>query len=177
MDLRGVRADELEALPLVDVARSFDAEYAERYAPLVRLLWSLTGSWAVAEEIAQEAFVAAYRSWATVSVLDRSDLWIRRVAINRAVSVHRKLVSEAAALTRVRAPHAVEPRFSGEDEQLWRAVRRLPRRQAAAVVLSTVEGLTAEEVGSVLGCSGETARTHIRRGLAKLRDLFREADE
>jgi hypothetical protein len=49
VDLSGVRADELEALPLVAVARSFDAEYAERYAPLVRLLWSLTGSWAVAE--------------------------------------------------------------------------------------------------------------------------------
>ena len=177
MDLRGVRAAELGALPLVVVARSFDAEYAEGYAPLVRLLWSLTGRWAVAEEIAQEAFVAAYRSWPTVSVLDRSDLWIRRVAVNRAVSVHRKLVSEAAALTRVRASHAVEPKFSGEDDQLWSAVQRLPRRQAAAVVLSTVEGLTAEEIGSVLGCSGETARTHMRRGLAKLRDLLGEEEE
>ncbi|HMK10142.1 MAG TPA: sigma factor, partial [Acidimicrobiales bacterium] len=156
MDLSGVGAAELEITLQPTVARSFDAEYAQRYAPLVRLLWSLTGSWALAEEIAQEAFVAAYRSWPTVSALDRSDLWIRRVAINRAISVHRKLVSEAAALTRVRTPSAVEPQFSGEDEQLWKAVRKLPRRQAAAVVLSTIEGLTAEEVGSVLDCSGET---------------------
>ena len=109
-----------------------------------------------------------------MSVLERSDLWIRRVS--RSTGRSRCIESSSVRLprsTRVRAPHAMEPRFSGEDEQLWRAVRRLPRRQAAAVVLSTVEGLTAEEIGSVLGCSGQRRRvTHIGpRTLAKLTRL------
>jgi DNA-directed RNA polymerase specialized sigma24 family protein len=64
------------------------------------------------------------------------------------------------------------------DEPVWVEVRKLPRRQAAALVLWAVEGLTFAEIGEVLGCSGETARTHLRRAQDRLASSLRsEADD
>jgi RNA polymerase sigma-70 factor (ECF subfamily) len=147
---------------------SFDRFYRTEYGHLVRLLVGMTGRWGVAEELAQEALLSAYRAWPRVQELDRPDLWLRRVAINRAISLHRRVVAEVAALGRVRtAPPADGPEI-GQDDRVWAAVRRLPRSQAAAVVLWAVEGLTLAEIGEVLGCSAETARTHLRRARERL---------
>lgn len=54
------------------------------------------------------------------------------------------------------------------DGRIWNEVHQLPRRQAAALVLWAVEGLTLDEIGEVLECSGETARTHLRRARQRL---------
>ena len=51
---------------------------------------------------------------------------------------------------------------------MWDAVRRLPHRQAQAVALTYLEGLSVEEVGLVLGCSEGTVKTHLKRGRATL---------
>ena len=92
----------------------------------------------------------------------------RRVAINRAISAHRRLVAEVAALARLRLPTAVVDANLPPDDQIWSEVRRLPRRQGAAIVLWAVEGLSHNEIGQVLGCSAETARTHLRRARSRL---------
>jgi DNA-binding CsgD family transcriptional regulator len=44
-------------------------------------------------------------------------------------------------------------------------------------VLWAVEGLTLPEIGEVLGCSGETARTHLRRARARLGPSLRSESE
>jgi RNA polymerase sigma factor (sigma-70 family) len=159
------------------VALGFDAFYRAEYGRIVRVLVGLTGRPALAEELAQEALLAAYQRWARVGSLERPDLWLRRVAINRAITTHRRLVAEVAALARVRArtPAGVEDPAPAtpDDDRIWSAVRRLPRRQAAALVLWAVEGMTLPEIGEVLGCSGETARTHLRRARERLGTTLR----
>ena len=146
----------------------FEGFYRREYGRIVRLLVGMTGRWAVAEEVAQEALLSAYREWPRLQELDRPDLWLRRVAINRAVSTHRRLVAELAALARIRAAQSMHDDELNVDEPVWAEVRKLPRRQAAALVLWAVEGLTLAEIGEVLGCSGETARTHLRRARVRL---------
>jgi RNA polymerase sigma-70 factor (ECF subfamily) len=112
-----------------------------------------------------------------VRTLDRPDLWLRRVAVNRAISTHRRLVAELAALGRVRAPSVSESPVPA-DERIWTEVRRLPRKQAVAVVLWAVEGFGHAEIGEALDCSAETARTHIRRARETLsRRVKPEVDE
>lgn len=152
----------------------FELFYGAEYGRLVRLLIGMTGRWSIAEELAQEALLSAYREWPRLQGLDRPDLWLRRVAINRAVSARRRFVAEVAALARVRVAPFVEGPEVGSDERVWSAVRKLPRTQAAAVVLWAVEGLTLAEIGDVLGCSGETARTHLRRARERLGSSLRE---
>jgi RNA polymerase sigma-70 factor (ECF subfamily) len=51
-----------------------------------------------------------------------------------------------------------------ESEEVWDAVRRLPRRQTQVIALVYLDGLSVEEAGEVLGCSGGTVKTHLRRG-------------
>jgi RNA polymerase sigma factor (sigma-70 family) len=147
---------------------SFDRFYRAEYGALVRLLVGLTGRWGVAEELAQEALLSAYRTWPRLQGLDRPDLWLRRVAINQAISMHRRLASEVAALGRLRTARHVDGSEVERDERVWRAIRKLPQSQAVAVVLWAVEGLTLVEIGEVLGCSAETARTHLRRARKRL---------
>ena len=68
---------------------AFDDLYRDEWAGLVGLAWSLTGSWALAEELAQDAFVDAFRRWGEVGGLDRPGAWVRRAVINRSASAAR----------------------------------------------------------------------------------------
>lgn len=150
-----------------DPRSGFDEFYRLQYPRLVRVLFGVTGRWTVSEEICQESMMEAFRRWERVSALDRPDLWVRRVALHREISAHRRLIVEIVALTRVRVP-AVSEMPGPADQQLWEQVQRLPRRQAVAIVLWAVEDRSHSEIAAALGCSEETARTHVRRARAAL---------
>src|SRR3954466_180159 len=67
-----------------------------------------------------------------------------------------------------------EPRRSvaladGPDEELWSAVRALPPKQRAAVVLRFVNDFSHRDVAAVLDCSEEAARRSLHEGIARLR--------
>lgn len=156
---------------------AFEDFYRTQYPALAKMLYGMTGRWTVAEELAQEAMLAAHRDWSKVSGLARPGMWVRRVAINWAVSAHRRVLTEVALVARLRATPSAPPEHPAEDRAVWAAVRDLPRRQAAAFVLSAADGLTFDEIGEVLGCSGETARTHARRARDQLRLKLAKEDE
>jgi RNA polymerase sigma-70 factor (ECF subfamily) len=61
-----------------------------------------------------------------------------------------------------------DPHLSAEAEELWTAVRNLPKRQCQVVALTYLDGLSTSEVGQVLGCSAPTVKTHLQRGRATL---------
>jgi len=181
MDQRAKRGSAGEpavfVVALSDRNLGFDEFYKAEYGRIVRLMFGLCGRWPIAEELAQESMMAAHRNWGRVRALDRPDLWVRRVAVNRAISTRRRLVAELAALGRVRPP-ATSESPPPADEKVWTVIRRLPRKQAAAIVLWAVEGLAHAEIGAALDCSAETARTHIRRARERLqRTLAQEVDE
>jgi RNA polymerase sigma factor (sigma-70 family) len=174
-DSAGEPAVVVFAMP--DHDRGFEEFYTSEYGRIVRLMFGLCGRWSLAEELAQESMLATHRNWDRVQTLDRPDLWVRRVAVNRAISMRRRLVAELAALGRVRVPSMHESPLP-VDEKIWREIRRLPRRQAAAMVLWAVEGLAHAEIGEALGCSAETARTHVRRARETLQKTVKqEVDE
>ena len=62
----------------------FRALFEAAYGPVVRTVWLVVRDRALAEEVAQDAFVELYRHWGSVRHYDRPDLWVRRVAIRRA---------------------------------------------------------------------------------------------
>ena len=57
---------------------------------------------------------------------------------------------------------------------LLRALRSLPPRQRAAVVLRHYDGLSEADTAEALGCAVGTVKSQTARGLAKLRDLLGE---
>lgn len=146
-------------------ARPFDEFYVDEYAAVVRLTTALTGRRELGEELAQETFLTAFRRWSRVGNLEDPAGWVRRVATNRCVSSGRRHVTELRLLARLRVerPSAGGPK-ADIDEELWAAVRNLPRRQAQVIALRFVEDLSVDDIARILECGPETVRTHLRRG-------------
>lgn len=149
---------------------SFDEFYEANYAGAVRLAVALVGRWDVAEELAQDAFVALHARWSRISEYESPEGWVRRVVVNRAVSSLRRRAIEARLLLRLanERPHDIAP--TRPDEELWRLVAALPRRQAQVTALTYIEGLSASEIATVLACEEGTVRTHLRRARMTLAD-------
>src|SRR5687768_10837221 len=97
----------------------FDRLYRQEYAPLVRLAWTLTGRWAVAEELVQEAFLRAHRRWDTIGTYQRPGAWVRRILLNLATSRARRMAAEARALVRLTGRQLDDEPSADADPELW----------------------------------------------------------
>lgn len=157
----------------------FDELYRTDWRAVVALGWSLTGSRSVAEELAQDAFLDAFRRWAHVGGLDAPGAWVRRAVANRAVSHRRHLrvaatgAEHLAGEARRRQDAAPDASAApGPDPEFWAAVRALPERQAQCVALHYLEDRAVDDIAAVLDCRPATVRVHLHRGrLALARTL------
>jgi RNA polymerase sigma factor (sigma-70 family) len=150
---------------------SFEHFYLEEYSRVVKLAYALSGSRTGAEDIAQEAFLRAYRDWDRVRSYEHQAAWVRRVAANLATSGLRRRLVEARALARLAARRepSLDP-LPAENADFWRAVRALPQRQAQAVALYYLEDRSIAQTAVALGCAEGTIRAHLakaRRTLAR----------
>jgi RNA polymerase sigma-70 factor (ECF subfamily) len=141
----------------------FQVFYAREFRSVLGLALVLLGGRSAAEDVAQEAFIAALRNWDRVAGLDDPGAWVRRVVANRSVSWFRRKTVEAKALLRLGQSDGQAAEISAETGELWDEVRHLPRRQAQAVALHYLDQRTIPEVGLILGCSENTVKTHLQR--------------
>ncbi|MFK8025320.1 MAG: RNA polymerase sigma factor [Ilumatobacter sp.] len=155
----------------------FDAFYRSNYPTVTRLAYSLCGSMTVAEELAQESFVAAHRRWRRIAAFDRPDLWVRRVVINRSISYRRKVASERRALLKFSKRRDDNAEVEVADDEVWSALRGLSRRQAEVLALVYVEDRPISEVAAILRLGEETVRTHLKRGRAALAEKLQPREE
>ncbi len=167
-----------EPIPAGGRPTPFEGFYELHYRPVLALAVVLSGNRQVAEEVTQEAFLAAYRDWGRVGKLEHAPAWVRRVVANKAASRFRRVAAESRALVRLGKDDSVggDPLDAVLADQVWEAVRRLPRRQAQVVALTYLDGLSRREVAQVLGCSEETVKTHLERGRARLARVLSDAD-
>ena len=143
-----------------DPDEAFVALYRERYDPMVRLAYLMTGRQAIAEELVQDAFVSVHRSWERAT---NPSAYLRTSVVNACRSWGRR-----QALERLRKPSPPEATTIVADE-MWDVLQTLPPRQRAAIVLRFYEDLPDEEIAVLLGCKVATVRTAVFRGLEKLR--------
>ena len=118
---------------------------------------------ALAEDIAQEAFLAAVRN------LDRFDRrrpfgpWLHRIVVNRAIDAARAraLRRETELDDRPPAPEHAGP----ADRSVLAALAGLPPEQRAAVVLRYLLDYTPGEIAHLLDLPRGTVNSRLRRGL------------
>jgi RNA polymerase sigma-70 factor, ECF subfamily len=141
---------------------SFDAFYQEHYSGLVQLALVLSGSRYGAEDIAQDALVAAWKTW---GALEQPLAWTRRVVANLAVSAIRRHIAEGRALVRLAVGRG-EPitELPEPDAQFWAAVRALPTRQRQMVALYYLGDCSVGEIAVTLGCAEGTVRATLHKG-------------
>jgi RNA polymerase sigma factor (sigma-70 family) len=153
----------------------FDDFYRAEFPRLVALARALCGP-AVADDVAQEAMLAAYRKWKQVGDLQYPAGWVRRTCANIAVSQHRRRMIELRVLTRLAARRQPTPLESCDDE-FWGAVRRLPARQAQSAALRYVYQLDIADIARTLEISEGSVKQHLSRARARLaQDLQLDRD-
>ncbi len=153
------------------VAHDFDAFYRRELPAMVALAGAITGSNIVAEDLAQEALVRAYKQWDKIGHYDKPGAWLRRVTINLALSNRKRLGAELRAKLRLsEAPStlATDTRF----DDVWEAVAKLPGKQRAAVALHYLEDRSVADIAIMLDCSESTAKVHLHRGRTQLASLL-----
>jgi RNA polymerase sigma factor (sigma-70 family) len=121
-----------------------------------------------ADDCLQETLIAALRAYPRLREDSNVRAWLFTIARNKSLDEHR---------ARARRPVPVAESSSGAtvavaegDEDLWAAVRELPPKQRAAVVLRFVNDLPHRDIARVLECSEAAARRSLHEGLAKLRE-------
>ena len=159
----------------------FDELYRRDFRALVALAYGLSGSRAAAEELAQEAFLAAHRRWDEVSRYDDPSAWLRRVVVNRSVSGVRRRMAERRALARLSGQRVLPEALPDGDEEVWAAVRTLPQRQAQVVALFYVDDRSVGDIARILECAEGTVKAHLhaaRQALVrKLGNELKEDDQ
>jgi RNA polymerase sigma-70 factor (ECF subfamily) len=159
--------------------------FVRRYqARVYGLALTIVRTPALAEEVAQEAFV---RAWRFAGAYDP-----RRGAVaNWLLSITRNAAIDAVRLARDRpldpdmlVDMVAEPDVASgypdrlvEVHRIRSALGQLPREQVVAVVLAAIYGLTAREIAESEEIPLGTAKTRIRLGLARLRDVLEVSDE
>jgi RNA polymerase sigma-70 factor (ECF subfamily) len=156
--------------PQVEASRErFEDFYLREYLAVVGLAYALSGSRWAAEDLAQEAFIAAHRDWDRISTYDRPGAWVRRVVANLSVSAFRRRVAEAKALARVALGQAASvPDLAAGDPEFWAAIRALPRRQAQVMALHYLEDRSVADVAEILEVTHGTVKRHLYDGRVAL---------
>ncbi len=149
-------------LGALDGVGTFEEFYRSEYGRVLALASSLCGDRGAAEDLVQDAFLAAHRKWDRVSGYDAPGAFVRRVVVNRSRSRFRRRGREAAALSRLAAPDSVDDEYVDTDD-FWRVVRSLPAQQARCVALRYVDDLDVAVIASILGCAEPTVRVHLHR--------------
>jgi RNA polymerase sigma-70 factor (sigma-E family) len=147
----------------------FSEFFASQYAPLCWLGLLLTGSRTQAEELAQEALVRTWWRWQLVGRPADPASYARRVLVNQHRSLRRRAAVQARWLARSRPEELVVPADQERAMVLWQAVRALPPRQRAVLVLRFHQDLTEAEVARLLGLPLGTVKSLGHRALARLR--------
>jgi len=151
----------------------FDRFFRSEYHKVVGLALVLSGDRKTAEDLAQEAFAAAWRRWPE---LETPGVWVRTVVSNKSRSWWRRRFAESKALERLHEDQAHIDRLAPDTEHFWGEVRRLPRRQAQVVALYYLEDLDIRTIAGILGCSESTARVHLARGRKNLGERLEETE-
>ena len=145
-------------------ADAFELAVGPHYANLVRRLVLVLGNVADAEDVAQDAYLRAYRSWGR---FDGSDVraWLYTIALRLAFNHLRGRRRWFAAIARI------EPRAWSDpsDPDLWAALRDLDVRTRSALLLHVVDGYTHAEIARILSVPEGTVASWISRGRAALR--------
>lgn len=140
---------------------------------------SVVGDPVLAEDIAQEAFVRAWRNAATFDARRGAVAsWLLTVTRNLAIDALRLRRAEPVDPDALLALHltSTEPgpgdmaAASDDARRLAHALRRLPEEQRRAVVLAGIGGRTAREIAELEDVPVGTAKTRIRSAMTKLRE-------
>lgn len=187
------------ATPEVDRVRAAQAGDMAAFADLVRLYqrravslaYRLLGNGEDAQDVAQDAFIRAYKSLGQLEDPARFGAWLLRVVSNLSLNFRRsRKLRATSSLDGETSPADLghDPRtgrraageadggpMAGElRETIDAAIQQLPEKQRLALILFSVEGMPQKEVAEVLECSVELVKWNVFQARQKLKEQLAE---
>lgn len=173
---------------LVRQAQSGNAQayetLVERYQDkMLYLAIDLTKNFEDAQDIAQEAFIKAYRKLDQFKGNAKFSTWLYRITVNLAMDQHRKrkrkqedsmedsykeLPGRDKSDTLITGSKS-ELAIGRRNARIRKAINDLSEQQRTAVVLKYFHGKTSAEIGEIMECSDATVRTHVFRAMKNLK--------
>ena len=172
----------------VERARSGDSDayrvLVERHSrPIFRLAFRMTGNEQDAEDVVQETFLRAYRQLDKYETRASFSTWLFRIAVNYSLDLIRSRKRREQKRERgpseeldilqsipSSSPSPDRIAYSGEVQgRVQTALGELSEQERSAFVLRHFEGMSIEEIGSVLGTSTNATKHSIFRAVQKLR--------
>ncbi len=153
---------------------TFDEYVVSRSPALLRFGAALTGDTHLAEDLVQTALVKAHKHWRTVATADHPDAYVRRVMVTTHISGHRRrrVLEQLTSVLPDRAHVSDVAVAVTERDELERAIRELPPRQRATLVLRHYAGYEDAAIAEVLDCTQTSVRAYASKGTARLRTLL-----
>lgn len=156
----------------------------ERYHPsLVRYLTAQTGDPPLAEDVAQDAFVAAFQHLPDLADGRPFVPWLYRIAQHRLRRVWRRRkilrfvsldqsLGQTGLVARGGLPPGDPAASCGERDHIGKALAVLSEAQRTVLLLHDLEGFTAREIADIIGVSPGTAERQLSRARARFRDRY-----
>jgi RNA polymerase sigma-70 factor (ECF subfamily) len=168
------------------VARSLKQDHEafgqliDRHASvIINLAYRMVGNRAEAEDLAQEAFLTAFKALATFRADSKFSTWLYRIASNKCKDWLRAkrpgMGQQDVDIDEVLDIHVAEEqtpeRLLSQQQvalELEQAIRRLPPLYREAFVLKHVEGMSYEEMEEILGVNSDTLKMRVYKGRLQL---------
>jgi RNA polymerase sigma-70 factor, ECF subfamily len=170
------RADRLAGFVTVDeeLEREFETRLLESSTLAFRVAFSVLRHREDAEEVAQEAFTKAYRSFGQLRDRDRFRAWLVRMTWRMALDRQRSNRRRVAREQHVEPPDApsiiASPMARERAQQLWQAIDTLSDKLRVVTVLAGIEGHDIKEVAALLQLPEGTVKSRLFDARQKLKE-------
>ncbi|HWS31966.1 MAG TPA: SigE family RNA polymerase sigma factor [Actinoplanes sp.] len=152
--------------------REFVEFVSGRLPRLQRTAYLLCGDRHLAEDIVQSAVTTLFVQWKRNTVIENADAYLHRILVRRYLDERRRKWFGVLLGDRLPDTPAVPQPAVEERDALMAALRTLPNKQRAAIVLRYYDDLSVEQTAEALHCSPATVRSQCSRGLAVLREVL-----
>ncbi|MGH9534562.1 MAG: RNA polymerase sigma factor [Terriglobales bacterium] len=132
------------------------------------IAWHFLHDRAAAEDLAQDVFLSLYAHRGEIASPRHLVFWLRQVASRKCLDRRRRRPAEPLP-TELPATPGAEVSDPWEKQRLWRLLAALPPPPRLALLLRYQQDLSVEEIATTLNMPAATVKSHLRRGLDRLR--------
>lgn len=156
--------------------QAFEDAIESHHAGLVQRLTLVLHDREEAMDVAQDTYLRALGAWDRFDGRDER-AWLHTIALRLAFNRRRQLKRAAGALLRLRSTTDATGWVPAERIDLWHAIGTLRPQQAAAILMSVLDGYTQAEIATILDAPTGTVASWIRSGKGSLRAILHSKPE
>lgn len=161
---------------------AFDELVIRHQKQMYLTAYRMVGDAETAEEIAQEAFIRAFKGLRSFRHKAHFSTWLYRIIMNLCYTELKRRKKESAMKTEAvrNTSSPLHEKMAHAERMSWleRQINLLPFKQKSALTLRIFQGLSFKEIGHSMGCSAGSARVNYRHAFLKLKDaLIRSGEE